>query len=63
MNSKTQISDVIITISYAVCTCTYLQFDEQLEVKFDGTKVVDLPQDHCSCKPRQGAYQDISLHL
>ena len=41
----------------------YLQFDEQLEVKFHGTKVVDLPQDHCSCKPRQGAYQDISLHL
>ena len=31
----------------------YLQFDEQLEVKFHGTKVVDLPQDHCSC-PRPG---------
>ena len=31
----------------------YLQFDEQLEVKFHGTKVVDLPQDHCSC-PRSG---------
>ena len=26
-----------------------MQFDEQLEVKFIGTKVVDLPQDHCSC--------------
>ena len=40
--------------------CTYLQFDEKLEVRFDGTgtKVVDLPKDHCSCKPRPGAYQD-----
>ena len=26
----------------------YLQFNG-LQVKFDGTKVVDLPQDHCTC--------------
>ena len=26
-----------------------MQFDEQLEVKFNGTQVVDLPQHHCSC--------------
>ena len=35
----------------------YLQFDEQLEVKFHGTKVVDLPQDHCSCpRGKAGKY-------
>ena len=28
----------------------YLQFQKQLEVKFNGTKIVDLPQDHCSCQ-------------
>ena len=27
----------------------YLQFNMGLEVKFDGTKVVDLPQDYCTC--------------
>ena len=68
--SKFKISSIRWTIKYRsvwcyndhYLWCTYLQFDEQLEVKFDGTKVVDLPQDHCSCKPKQGAYHDIHFH-
>ena len=40
----------------------YYQHDHQL-VKFDGTKVVNLPKDHCSCRPKKGTYQEIHLHL
>ena len=29
----------------------YLQFDKRLKVEFDGTKVVNLPEEHCSCTP------------
>ena len=41
----------IIAISNNI-SILYLQFDERLKVKLDGNKVVDLPEDHCSCKPR-----------
>ena len=43
----------LICLFTEVLNVHILQFDMQLEVKFDGTgtKVVDLPEDHCSCKP------------
>ena len=42
----------IIARSNNISIILYLQFDERLKVKLDGNKVVDLPEDHCSCKPR-----------
>ena len=41
----------------------YLQFNMQLEVKFDGTRVVDLPQDQCSCKPGNWTFQPLHCNM